>query len=71
MTFDEALKEIIEIVDPLDPLDADTVIADSDDLDSLALFNIVVYLRKNGYTGSFEDISKCTTLRDIVNLIVK
>ncbi len=69
MNYEQVLKEIIEIVDPLDPIDADTVIADSEDLDSLALFNIVVYLRKNGFTGTFEDIGKCKTLGDIVSLI--
>ncbi len=69
MAFADTLKEIIELVDPLDPIDQDTVIADSDDLDSLALFNIVVYLRKKGFTGSYADIGKCRTLGDIVKLV--
>lgn len=65
----QILEDIIKIVDPIDPIDENTVIADSDDLDSLALFNIVVYLKQRGYNGSFEDLSKCKTLGQLVDLI--
>ena len=71
MTESEVLEKIIEIVEPLDPIDMDTVIADSDDLDSLALFSIVVFLRQNGLTGSYENIAACKTVGDIVALIAK
>ncbi len=65
----QILEDIIKIVDPIDPIDENTVIADSDDLDSLALFNIVVYLKNHGYQGSFEDLSKCKTLGQLADLI--
>lgn len=71
MTESEVLEKIIEIVEPLDPIDLNTVIADSDDLDSLALFSIVVFLRQNGFTGSYENIAACKTVGDIVALIAK
>ena len=32
MTYEEALREIIDVVDPLDPIDDSTVIATSDDV---------------------------------------
>lgn len=65
----QALEDIIRIVDPIDPIDENTVIADSDDLDSLALFNVVVYLKQHGYNGSFEELSKCKTLGQMIDLI--
>ncbi|MBQ9273628.1 MAG: hypothetical protein IJ228_02350 [Succinivibrio sp.] len=65
----QVLKEIIEVVDPLDELGEDTVISENDDLDSLALFNVMVYLRQHGYQGEVKEFSSCKTLGDIVSLI--
>lgn len=69
MTYEEALREIIDVVDPLDPIDDSTVIATSDDLDSLALFNIMLYLKGKGFSGDFKEVASCVTLGDIVALI--
>lgn len=46
MTKDEILQNIIEAIEPLGEINADTVIADCDDIDSLALFSIVVFLKQ-------------------------
>lgn len=65
------LQEIIDTVDPLDEITEDTVIETCEDLDSLALFNIVLYLRKNGYEGNIQSLSSCKTVADLINLIDK
>ena len=46
MTKEELLKGIIDTIDPMDEITLDTEIAECDDLDSLGLFNIVMYLKK-------------------------
>lgn len=71
MSREDILKEIIAIVDPLDEITEDTVIEDSDDLDSLALFNIVLYMKKNGFKGSLTSLSSCKTVSDIIDLVEK
>ena len=56
----------------LDEINADTVIADCDDIDSLALFSVVVFLKqKLKKNVSLVDLSKCTTVGDIVELAMK
>lgn len=72
MSDNNLFNEIVEIIDPIDGPDSvslDTVIADCDDIDSLALFNIVVFLKSHGFTGTLADLSKCVTLADIVALV--
>ena len=72
MTKDEMLQNIIEAIEPLDEINADTVIADCDDIDSLALFSIVVFLKqKLKKNVSLTELSKCTTVGDIVELAMK
>ncbi len=72
MTKDELLQHIIEEIDPLDPICADTVIAESDDIDSLALFSVVVFLKqKLGKNISLAELSKCNTVGDIVDLALQ
>lgn len=69
--MNEIYNEIVEIIDPIDGPDSismDTVIADCEDIDSLALFNIVVFLKSHGFKGSVADLSKCETIADLVSL---
>lgn len=68
MTREETLAKIIEIIDPIDKIDENTVISESDDIDSLALFSIVVFLKKQGKNYSLADLSKCNTVGDFVDL---
>jgi|GEM_PF-2547828 len=70
MTREEVFKGIIEAADPLDPITEDTVIADCEDLDSLALFNIVMYLKGHGVQVKLEDLVHCVKVSDIVSLAV-
>lgn len=62
------LGELIDVIDPIDEITEDTVIADCDDIDSLALFNIVIYLKTRGISPSFNNILQCKTVRDILDL---
>ena len=62
------LEELIEVIDPIDEITEDTVISESDDLDSLALFNIVIYLKSNGMSASLNDLAKCKTISDLLDL---
>lgn len=71
MTREETLAKIIEIIDPIDNVDENTVISESDDIDSLALFSIVVFFFKQGKKYSLADLSKCNTVGDIVDLVIK
>lgn len=68
MTREEMLKKLIEIIDPVDEITEQTVIADCDDIDSLALFSIVVYLKKQGKNCSLKDLSKCRTVGDFIDI---
>lgn len=71
MTREEVLAKIIEVVDPLDEITEDTVIADSDDMDSLGLFSIVVYLKQLGKSYSLADLAKCRKVSDLIDLALK
>ncbi len=62
------LEELIEVIDPIDEITEDTVISECDDLDSLALFNIVIYLKSNGMSASLDDLAKCKTISDLLDL---
>lgn len=68
MTREEMLEKIIETIDPIDEITGDTVIADCEDIDSLALFSIVVFLKNLGKSYSLADLSKCVTVSDFVEL---
>ena len=68
MTREEVLSELIELIDPIDEITEQTVISDSDDIDSLALFNIVVYLKKQGKNYSLADLAKCKKVGNFVEL---
>ena len=68
MTREEMLSKIIELVDPLDPIEESTVISECDDIDSLALFNLVVYFKSIVKKCSLVDLSKCVTVSDFIDL---
>ncbi len=67
----EALKEIIDVVNPKDTFDENTVIADCPDLDSLGLFNIVLFLNSIGLTPTVEDLAAMKTVGNILDLVSK
>ena len=61
------LEELIEVIDTIDEITEDTVISECDDLDSLALFNIVIYLKSNGMSVSMDGLAKCKTISDLLD----
>lgn len=71
MTREEMLAKLIELIDPIEKIDENTVISESDDIDSLALFSIVVYLKQQGKNYSLADFSKCKTIGDFIDLALK
>ena len=70
MTREEALAKLIEVIDPIDEITEDTVIADCEDIDSLALFSVVVYLKTIGKQQSLAPLSQCEKVKDFVDIIV-
>ena len=70
MTREEALAKIIEVIDPIDEITEDTVIADCEDIDSLAIFSIVVYLKSLGKNQSLAQLSKCEKVSDFIDIIL-
>lgn len=70
MTREEALAKIIEVIDPINEITEDTVIADCDDIDSLAIFSLVVYLKTIGKQQSLAQLSKCEKVSDFIDIIV-
>lgn len=71
MTREEMLAKLIELIDPIEKIDENTVISESDDIDSLTLFSIVVYLKQQGKNYSLADLSKCKTIGDFIDLALK
>lgn len=71
MTREEMLEKLIEIIDPIDEITESTVISESDDIDSLALFGIVVYLKNQGKNYTLPDLAKCNTVADFIDLALK
>lgn len=71
MNRDEMLQKFIELIDPIDEINFDTVISDCDDIDSLALFSIVVFLKQKGKNYSLTDLGKCNTVGELIDLAIK
>ena len=71
MTKDELLKGIIETIDPMDEITLDTEIAECDDLDSLGLFNIVMYLKSRGISVKLEHLAACTTVDELLDMVLE
>lgn len=66
---EEILSKIIEVVNPDEPITMDTVILDHEDMDSLAIFNIFITFRQEGLKVNFDQVGKCNTVKDLVELI--
>ncbi|SKA61930.1 hypothetical protein SAMN02745213_01174 [Succinivibrio dextrinosolvens DSM 3072] len=71
MNKEEMLQKIIEVIDPIDEITSETVISECDDIDSLALFSLVVFLKNQGKNYSLADLGKCNTVGDLVDLALK
>ena len=72
MTRAEALQEIIAVVKPRNPIDEHTVIAECDDLDSLGLFNVMLFINSLGQfpeLETLETLSQLSTVGDLLDLI--
>lgn len=69
MTRAEALQEILAVVNPRTSFDENTVIADCADLDSLGLFNIVLFLNSLGLDPDVEELAQLKTVSEIIDLI--
>lgn len=69
MTRAEALQEIIAVVKPRNPIDEHTVIAECDDLDSLGLFNVMLFINSLGKFPELETLSQLSTVGDLLDLI--
>ncbi len=70
MTREEALAKLIEVIDPIDPIEENTVISDCEDIDSLAIFSVVVYLKSIGKSQSIAELAKCEKVSDFIDLIL-
>lgn len=70
MTEQEVLSKLIEVIEPLDEITADTVVEDCEDLDSLALFNIVIAYKQLGIILTLQELSYCETVGEMVKLIL-
>lgn len=62
----EILKGINEILEPDVEITEDTVIADCDDLDSLGLFNVVIYLKAKGIFVKIEELAMCENVESFL-----
>ncbi len=69
MTRAEILQEIIDAVSPLDEITEDTLISESDDLDSLGLFNVVLMLNGHGIKPTLTQLSQCKKVSDIIDMV--
>ncbi len=72
MNKEELLQHVLEQIDPLGVVTADTEIAECDDLDSMALYNVVMYLKQElGKDIGLLALSQCRTVGDLVDLAMK
>lgn len=67
MNRKDLLDTLIKVVDPLDPIKEDTVISECDDLDSLALFNLYIFLKEKNESTSFRNFKDCKTVKDLLD----
>lgn len=71
MNEQDVLAKIIEVVEPLSEITMETVIEDHDDLDSLAIFNLIQELKAKGVVVPFQKANRCRTVSDLVKLILE
>lgn len=55
----------------MDEITLDTEIAECDDLDSLGLFNIVMYLKSKGISVKLEHLAACTTVDELLDMVLE
>lgn len=65
---EQILQDIINIIEPIDEITEDTEIKTSDDIDSLALFNIVLYLNTKGKKPTLEQLQSLNKVKDIIDI---
>lgn len=71
MTREDALALINTIVDPIDALTENTIIAESDDIDSLSLLTIFTAFKKKGIDCKITDFIGCSSVGEIITLVTK
>lgn len=65
----ELLEKIIKAIDAIDAeITENTVIADCDDIDSLAIFNVFLIYKELGIEADIHDFSKAETVGDWLKL---
>lgn len=69
MNKEEILGIITDIVDPEDQLTENTVIAECEDIDSLALLNLFLEFRKVKKDLTITEFSNCKTIKNVINLL--
>jgi len=67
MNRQEILKGINLALDPEEEITESTVIADCDDLDSLGLFNVVIFLKAKGILVKLEELAMCETVGELLD----
>ena len=70
MNREEVLAKHIEVIDPIYDNSEGTVISECEDIDSLALFGIVVFLKGLGKNYSLADLAKCNKVSDFIDLAI-
>lgn len=71
MTKKELLDLIIEEIDPDDEVTAESVLEEIDEWDSLAAMAVVALAKKtNGKEISMEQVGDCTTVQDVLDLVM-
>ncbi|MBW7570725.1 hypothetical protein [Succinivibrio faecicola] len=71
MNKEEILGIITDIVDPEDQLTENTVIAECEDIDSLALLNLFLEFRKVKKDLTITEFSNCKTIKNVINLLLE
>lgn len=71
MNKEEILGIINDIVDPEDQLTENTVIAECEDIDSLALLNLFLEFRKVKKDLTITEFSNCKTIKNVINLLLE
>lgn len=72
MDRNDIFEKLVEAIDPIDELNVDTVLQDSDDIDSLALFNIALVVKTEyGLTLKMSELLKLKTINDIIDYVIE
>lgn len=72
MDRNDIFEKLVEAIDPIDELTVDTVLADSEDIDSLALFNIALVVKTEyGFTIKMSELLQFKTINDIIDYVIE